>query len=205
MSLRSEIDLRRVARPGSAVIAETTAGATLRLTFDHVAPEWATATVPKDRVEVGDELTASLGPQAIRLTVAFEVLGIEPGAVVDLLELVVRESAVVPGADPARVERTAEGTAVHARSGLPSRQLPCRLVENGGGEVTVHLQAALTGGEELVVFVRFDGNRVPLRLRVLRAASTSFGRPSFRCRPVGVTAGTLGRLFPSPVVVAEPR
>jgi hypothetical protein len=183
MGFGTAIDLRRFARPGASVIAETSAGLTVRLTFGGVARASATAAVRPGLVHAGDELSVCLGPQTVRLAAAFEVVTIDGGNQVDTVTLVVRQGAVVAGAAPKQVERAVDATVVQSRPDRPDRQLPCRVVEAGGGEVTVHVQARLTGGEEIALVAPSPDGTVGLQLHVLRAVSAPFDGPSYRCRP----------------------
>ena len=98
MGLGTAIDLRRFARPGATVIAETSAGLTVRLTFGGVARGSATAAVTPGLVRAGDELGVCLGPPTVRLAAAFEVVTVGGGDHVDTVTLVVRQGAVVAGA-----------------------------------------------------------------------------------------------------------
>lgn len=203
MGFGTAIDLRRFARPGATVIAETSAGLTVRLTFGGVARASATAAVMPGLVHAGDELSVCLGPQTVRLAAAFEVVTVDDGDEVDTVALVVREGAVV--AAPKQVERAVEAAVVQSRPDRPDRQLPCRVVEAGGGELTVHVQARLTGGEEIALVAPSHDGTVGVQLHVLRAASAPFDGPSYRCRLVGTGAAALSGIFPSPLTAVGAR
>jgi hypothetical protein len=205
MGLGTVIDLRRFARPGATVIAETSAGLTVRLTFGGVARGSATAAVTPGLVRAGDELGVCLGPPTVRLAAAFEVVTVDDGDHVDTVALVVREGAVVAGAGPKHVRRAVDAAVVQSRPDRPDRRLPCRVVEAGGGELTVHVQARLTGGEEIALVAPSHDGTVGLQLHVLHAAFAPFDRPSYRCRPVGTGAAALRGIFPSPLAAAGAR